>query len=71
MMETFKLDGQPFIALNNLLKVEGLVESGAMAKQVIAAGMVTVNGEVELRKRCKIVAGSLVAFNGESVQVCA
>lgn len=68
-METFKLDGQPFITLNNLLKVEGMVESGAMAKQVIGAGLVTVNGELELRKRCKIVAGSLVEFNGESVQV--
>lgn len=70
-MNTFELNGQAFITLNNLLKVEGMVESGAVAKQVIDAGMVTVDGQVELRKRCKIVAGQVVEFEGEVVHVCA
>ena len=68
-MKTFSLQGRPFITLNNLLKVEGLVDSGAGAKQVIAEGQVRVDGQVELRKRCKIVAGQSVEFAGESVNV--
>lgn len=65
----FSLDGQPFIPLYSLLKVEGLCESGAMAKQVIDAEMVTVDGEIETRKRCKITAGKTVEFNGNRILV--
>jgi len=68
-MITFPLQGRPFISLNNLLKVEGLCESGAAAKQVIAEGLVTVNGQVELRKRCKITVGQVVKFDGNSIKV--
>lgn len=68
-MQIFSLEGRPFITLNNLLKVEGLCESGASAKQAIADGLVTVNGEVELRKRCKIVAGQVVVFQGQALTV--
>lgn len=68
-MTIFLLQGHPFISLNNLLKVEGLCESGATAKQVIAVGLVTVNGQIELRKRCKITSGQTVKFNGRSVKV--
>ncbi len=38
---------------------------------LISEGMVTVDGEVETRKRKKIIAGQVVAFNGESVTVVA
>ncbi len=69
MSNTFHLEGSEFITLNNLLKVEGWVESGAVAKQVIDAGMVSVNGVIETRKRCKITAGQEVSFNGESITV--
>ena len=68
-MQVFSLEGRPFISLNNLLKVEGLCESGAVAKQVIAAGQVAVNGTVELRKRCKIKPGQVIEFNGQSIKV--
>ena len=68
-MQVFSLEGHPFINLNNLLKVEGLCESGAVAKQVIAAGQVIVDGKVELRKRCKIVSGQVVEFAGQSIKV--
>lgn len=70
-MQQFSLDGQPYIALNNLLKVEGLCDSGALAKQVIDAGQVTVNGQVELRKRCKIIDGQVVEYQGQAIQVVA
>jgi len=68
-MEDFSLAGREFIELNNLLKIKGLCESGGMAKAVIAEGLVTVDGKVELRKRCKIRAGQVVEFDGHAIIV--
>ena len=68
-MQTFSLEGRPFITLNNLLKVEGLAENGGAAKQAVSAGQVLVDGQVELRKRCKIVAGQVVEFQGQKISV--
>lgn len=70
-MATFSLGQHPHVDLCDLLKLEGLSESGAQAKIVIAEGHVTVDGAVETRKRCKIVAGQTVAFDGNSVTVTA
>ncbi|GAA3710806.1 ribosome-associated protein YbcJ [Oceanisphaera sediminis] len=69
MNEQFSLEGQPFIPLHNLLKVLGWCDSGAVAKMVIDDGLVQVNGAIELRKRCKIVVGQTVSFNGQQVAV--
>jgi ribosome-associated protein len=68
-MEEFNLEGGEFIELNNLLKIKGLCASGGMAKVVIAEGLVTVDGKVELRKRCKIRAGQVVEFEGHTITV--
>lgn len=68
-MEEFSLEGREFIELNNLLKIKGLCASGGMAKVVIAEGLVTVDGKVELRKRCKIRAGQVVEFDGHTIKV--
>ncbi|MGM3162941.1 ribosome-associated protein YbcJ [Dickeya undicola] len=68
-MNVFHLDKHPHVELCDLLKLQGWSESGAAAKQAIAAGDVTVDGQTETRKRCKIVAGQVVSFNGESVTV--
>ncbi|PSJ42440.1 ribosome-associated protein [Zobellella endophytica] len=67
MSEQFSLEGHPFIPLHNLLKVIGWCDSGAVAKAVIDDGQVRVNGEVEVRKRCKITAGQAVSFAGQEV----
>ena len=46
-METLKLrEKDEFINLSQLLKAMNLVESGAMAKEVIDEGLVKVDGEV-------------------------
>jgi len=58
---TVKLDERP-INLTQLLKLAGCVESGGAAKALIAAGQVEVNGQVELRKRCKLKAGDTIAI---------
>lgn len=69
-MEEFVLnEGNNFIALNQLLKVLGWVENGAMANLVISSGMVTRNNEKELRKRAKIIKGDTICFNNNSVIV--
>ncbi|MFO7812300.1 MAG: RNA-binding S4 domain-containing protein [Pelovirga sp.] len=68
-METFELDGRPFVALCDLLKLTGSCSSGGHAKQVIAAGEVKVDGQVELRKRCKIRSGRIVEYGTERLKV--
>jgi ribosome-associated protein len=69
MVKEFSLEGRPNIALYHILKLEGWCESGASAKQAVEAGRVLVNGHIELRKRCKIVAGQLVEFEGNRLNV--
>ncbi len=59
------------IELYKLLKIENLVVSGGEAKYVIAEGLVCVNGEVETRKRKKIVPGDVVTFEGETIRIIA
>nr|WP_283105666.1 RNA-binding S4 domain-containing protein [Shewanella kaireitica] len=63
--------GEEYIELYKVLKVQGMIGGGGEAKHVISEGMVTVNGEVETRKRKKVIAGEVVSFNGESVQIIA
>lgn len=58
-----------FIKLGQLLKLANLVESGAMAKEVIENGDVKYNGQVETRRGKKVYPGDIVEFNGESVEV--
>jgi ribosome-associated protein len=57
------------VELYKILKFEGLVASGGEAKLVIADGQVTVNGEVETRKRKKIVNGDIIAFGSETLHI--
>ena len=62
----FRIEGD-YIELCDLLKVTGLAASGGEAKQLIADGKVKIDGNVELRKRCKAKAGSVVKFEGETI----
>jgi len=68
-MKEFILGSSEYIELNHLLKIMGFCYSGGMAKAVIAEGLVKVDGEVELRKRCKIRKGRVVEFEGCKVLV--
>ena len=58
-----------FVELYKILKFEGVAQSGGAAKQLIADGLVSVNGEVETRKRKKISAGDHIQVSGQSIQV--
>ena len=68
MAEAFVLRGET-IDLHCLLKAAGLCGSGGEAKQVIEQGLVSVDGQVETRKACKIRRGQTVSFDGHSVAV--
>jgi len=57
------------LELYKLLKLEGIVGSGGEAKFVINDGQVLVNGEVETRKRKKIVSGDIIEFMNEKFKV--
>lgn len=62
-------EGEDFIPLIALLKATGLVDSGSMAQEVVTAGLVRRNGEIELRKRAKIVSGDTIEFEGYFVKI--
>ncbi len=68
-MEEFKLRENEFIELHSLLKIMGFCQSGGAAKNVIADGRVTVDGNTELRKRFKIRRGQTVEFEGRKIIV--
>jgi ribosome-associated protein len=57
--DTFELDGE-YVELNQLLKLCGVVDSGGAGKALVASGAVRVDGQVELRKTCKVRAGQVV-----------
>lgn len=69
LIEEFDLQGREFIALCNLLQLAGMSSSGGSAKMLIADGQVTVDGQVELRKRCKIKPGQVAEFGGKQIKV--
>ena len=56
-------------ALYKILKIANLVSGGGEAKQAIAEGYVSLNGEVETQKRKKIYAGDLIYFNQQYLQI--
>jgi ribosome-associated protein len=58
-----------YIPLCDLLKYCGVTETGGMAKMLIAEGMVSVDGEVELRKTRKIRSGQVVTGEGFTIRV--
>ena len=67
-MRVVELSREP-VELYKILKFEGLVASGGAAKTVIAAGQVLVNGTIETQKRKKIVAGDVIKYGNEELQI--
>jgi ribosome-associated protein len=59
------------IKLGQFLKLADLVDTGADAKGVLAAGLVRVNGDVETRRGRQLVAGDVVELSGRRAVVSA
>ena len=66
----FRLNRE-FVQLNQLLKLTGLADSGGAGKALVAEGVVSVDGHVELRKTCKVRAGSVVTLGDVRITVVA
>ena len=69
MKQDFYLNGHDYVALCDLLKLAGVVDSGGHAKQLIAAGEVLRNGVVETRKTAKIQSGETISLADVTIQV--
>ena len=67
-METIVIETE-FIRLDAFLKFAALVGTGGEAKQVIADGMVAVNGETCTMRGKKIRPGDEVTFAGHTLHV--
>jgi len=66
----FTLAGE-YVELNQLLKLVGVCDSGGAGKAIVASGDVSVDGQVELRKTCKIRAGQVVSIGDVRIRVTA
>jgi len=60
-----------YIALNDLLKICGVVDSGGAGKALVASGVVNVDGAQELRKTNKIRPGQQVQVGDVTINVVA
>ena len=57
------------IRLGQFLKLANLIDHGAEAKIVCPEGLVSVNGEIELRRGRQLVKGDVVTLRGQSARV--
>ena len=64
----FELNAE-YVELNQLLKLVGVVDSGGAGKELVAAGEVSVDGAIELRKTCKVRAGSVVTLGDVRITI--
>jgi ribosome-associated protein len=69
-MEEVPIRGE-MIRLGQLLKLAGVVGAGSDAKDVLAAGAVTVNGETEGRRGRQLHPGDLVEIGDWALRVSA
>jgi ribosome-associated protein len=67
-MKDIEIYAEP-IALYQILKLEAMVSSGGEAKVAIDDGRVLVNGEVETRRRKKIMAGDIIEFESQPFKI--
>ncbi len=65
----FNLNGAEYIELIKLLKLLRLAESGGHARIMIEEGEVTLNGNVEFRKRAKLRIGDLIQTQGKEIRI--
>jgi len=67
-MRVVEITKEP-VELYKILKFEGMVASGGEAKLVIADGHVVVNGNIETRKRRKIVSDDIIEFDEDKIRI--
>lgn len=68
MAEEFKIEGE-YIELIQLLKATGIAQTGGHAKIIVDDEVVFRNGELETRKRAKLVAGDIIVIEDITVKL--
>ena len=68
MKTNFKIEGE-YIELMALLKALGIASTGGHAKHLIDAEMVIRNGEIEVRRRAKIIIGDVIEIENNVVEL--
>lgn len=63
------IESAPPLCLDQFLKLCGLVSTGGQAKLLIQGGEVKVNGQVETRRRKKLLQNDVVELGGEKAVV--
>lgn len=63
----FKIEGD-YIELIQLLKALGIAQTGGHAKFIVEDGEVIRNGELETRKRAKLIPGDIIEI-GEEIRI--
>jgi ribosome-associated protein len=66
--ETFTIEGD-YIELMAFLKAIGLAETGGHAKFIVDEGEVLRNGEVEYRRRAKLIKGDQIEIAGRKINL--
>lgn len=64
----FQLNGD-YIELIQLLKATGIAETGGHAKMIVENGLITRNGEIELRKRAKLISGDIIVLDDIEITI--
>lgn len=68
MQEEFKIEGE-YIELIQLLKALGIAQTGGHAKMIVEDGLVVRNGEVETRKRAKLIPGDKIQIEDITIDL--
>jgi len=68
MEKKFKIAGE-YIELLAFLKAVGIAETGGHAKFIVDEGSVTRNGEIEYRRRAKLIKGDTLEIEGVKFQL--
>ena len=62
-------EGEEYITLGTLLKIEGLIQTGGMAKVFLANNNVYVNGEAENRRGRKLYRGAEIRVANKTFSI--
>tara|TARA_R110002072_G_scaffold302402_1_gene485119 strand:- start:45736 stop:45945 length:210 start_codon:yes stop_codon:yes gene_type:complete len=66
MTEEFKITGD-YIELIQLLKATGIAQTGGHAKIIVDEHVVFRNGELETRKRAKLIIGDVIEIEDNRI----
>jgi ribosome-associated protein len=66
MNTEFKIQGD-YIELLALLKALGIAQTGGHAKHIVDSGIVYRNGQIETRRRAKLIKGDTILIEDQGI----